>query len=259
MASDGITSKAVPVAPNPEEGDGTVVFRTVAKVTDVHESGNSVQVDFEDSASHTIQTITGDLVIVADGSTSSIKKILLPGATRHFAGYISWRGAVPEHASKKYAEKFVFQLMNRNYLLHYTIPTDEGNLDPGKRLHNWIWYQRVNEQELNSIFTDINGPQHQGTVARGLLDPKIWEKQKAVASKTMPEELSQILHSTSSPFVSKIYDASLTKAVFFGEKLFLIGDALTTIRPNAGMSTTYAAYAVNELEKVVEGNQTPSR
>ncbi|KAF2106038.1 hypothetical protein BDV96DRAFT_607696 [Lophiotrema nucula] len=261
---DGLTSKAVPIAPKAEERDGNAVFRNGAKVTDVRDFGNSVQVDVEDATSHNIQTVSGDLVIVADGSTSTLRKILLPDVKRQYAGYVSWRGTVQEaavdkQASQTYAEKFAFHLMDRNYILHYTIPTDDGNVDPGKRLHNWIWYQPLAEKSegMNAIFTDMNGIRHHGTVPRGLLEPKVWEQQKSLASATMPTDLAQILHSTSAPFVCTIYDLLSPRSVFFGGKVLLVGDALTTIRPNAGMSTTHAAYNCNELEKMIEGKQTP--
>lgn len=112
---------------------------------------------------------------------------------------------------------------------------------------------------MESIFTDVHGKRHQGTVPHGLLSPRIWEQQKDLAARTMPEELAKIVSSSSKPFVSKIYDVASPKAVFFGGKLFLVGDALTTIRPNAGLSTTHAAFNCNMLEKVVEGKLSPTK
>ncbi|PVH98332.1 hypothetical protein DM02DRAFT_596190 [Periconia macrospinosa] len=261
---DGVTSKAFPIAPAPEQGQGTVVFRNGAKVLDVKDLGNNLKVQFEDVQTRAIQAISADLVIVADGSTSLLRQILLLNVQRQYAGYVAWRGTVKEddvdkEASAKYSGKFAFHLMDRSYLLHYTVPTDEGILDPGKRLHNWIWYQYVEEgsQEMETIFTDVNGTEHQSTLPRGLLDSKVWEKQKALASSKMPQELTRLISSTSSPFVSKIYDVASPKAVFFGGKLFLVGDALTTIRANAGMSTSHAAFNCNKLEQVIKGKLSP--
>jgi hypothetical protein len=48
--------------------------------------------------------------------------------------------------------------------------------------------------------------------------------------------------------VEKVYDVTSTKATFFDEKLFLVGEAQFNLRPNVGMSTTHAAYDCNELE-----------
>lgn len=143
----------------------------------------------------------------------------------------------------------------------YTIPTEEGSLEPGRRLHNWIWYQWMTEgtDEENDIFTDINGTKHVGTVPRGMIRPEVWEKQKSLASSTMPAELAHILQRTPKPMVTKIYDLASSKAVFFGGKLFLVGDAQYTIRPNAGQSTTHAAYDCNMLEQVIQKKLSPSQ
>ena len=59
-----------------------------------------------------------------------------------------------------------------------------------------------------------------------------------------------MLEKTKSPFVTKVYDISSTKASFYGGKVFLVGDALFTLRPNVGMGTTHAAYDCEMLEQV---------
>lgn len=119
---DGATSGVVPTCPAPEPGHGTMVFRNGAKVTEVKETDNNVEVHFEDVSKGTSHILTSNFVIVADGSTSSLRRILLPNVQRQYAGYVSWRGTVPEEAvdpeaSKKYSGKFAFHLMDRNYIL----------------------------------------------------------------------------------------------------------------------------------------------
>lgn len=118
---DGLTTKAVPIAPKSEQGDGSVVFRTGATVTSINERGTTVQVEFEDT-SNTKRTLEGDIVVVADGSTSLTRGLLSPRAHRRFVGYVSWRGTVredeiPIKTNDKYAEKLVFHFMDRNYML----------------------------------------------------------------------------------------------------------------------------------------------
>jgi 2-polyprenyl-6-methoxyphenol hydroxylase-like FAD-dependent oxidoreductase len=110
---------------------------------------------------------------------------------------------------------------------------------------------------MKDIFTDIHEKEHAGTVPRGKLRPEVFEKLKALASTTMPPEYANILSSTPNPFVSKVYDVLSPRAVFFDGKLFLVGDARITIRPNAGMSTTNAAHDCNKLEEVIQGKITP--
>jgi 2-polyprenyl-6-methoxyphenol hydroxylase-like FAD-dependent oxidoreductase len=107
--------------------------------------------------------------------------------------------------------------------------------------------------------TDINGKTHHGTVPRGLVRPEMWEKQRAIAASLLPEGIAEIVQKTETPFVTKMYDAASTNASFFGGKLFIVGDAFITLRPNAGMSTNQAALHCNLLEKVVEGEMTPEQ
>jgi hypothetical protein len=110
---------------------------------------------------------------------------------------------------------------------------------------------------MTDLFTDINGKLHHGTVPRTLVRPEIWEKQKLLAKEVLPEGLATIVQASTAPFVTKVYDATSTKTSFFGGKVFLVGDAQITLRPNIGMSTTHAAFDCNELEKVIEGTATP--
>lgn len=112
---------------------------------------------------------------------------------------------------------------------------------------------------MTNIFTDTDGIYHAGTVPRGKLRPEVFEKQKSLASATMPPEFANILSSTPNPFVSKVYDVSSPKAVFYNGKLFLVGDAQITIRPNAGMSTTNAAHDCNKLEEFMQGKITAKK
>jgi 2-polyprenyl-6-methoxyphenol hydroxylase-like FAD-dependent oxidoreductase len=143
----------------------------------------------------------------------------------------------------------------------YTIPTDDGVLTKGKRLHNWIWYSNLpaDSPDMAGLFTDVNGKLHRGTVPRSLVRPELWEKQKALAKETLPEGIAAIVQGTTAPFITKVFDATCTKASFLEGKLFLVGDAQITLRPNIGMSTTHAANDCNELEKVIEGTSTPQQ
>jgi len=111
---------------------------------------------------------------------------------------------------------------------------------------------------MTELFTDTKGTLHQGTVPRGLVRPEVWEQQKKLA-EVLPEGIAAIVKGTSSPFVTKVYDVVSTRATFFDGKLFLVGDAQMTLRPNTGMSTTHAAHDCNELEKVIQGKLTPKQ
>ncbi|KAL1656231.1 hypothetical protein SLS61_001304 [Didymella pomorum] len=260
---DGLTSTAVPVAPEPEATDGKADFRIGTRVTGLEDAGGKVKVKVWNANSNTTETVTADIAIVADGSNSKMRQMLLPDVKREYSGYMCWRGTVcegdiDEKWNSIYSEKATFHLMDRTYLLNYTIPTDNGNLDKDQRLHNWIWYsnQPPSSPDMTTLFTDKNGTLHHGTVSRGLVRLDLWEYQKQLAHAVLPPGLAAIVSSSKAPFVTKVYDVTSTKASFFGGKVFLVGDAQTTLRPNVGMGTTHAANDCNELEKVIEGSVT---
>lgn len=141
----------------------------------------------------------------------------------------------------------------------YTIPTDAGDMRPGHRLHNWVWYSNLPATEAEAtrtLFTDKNNVLHQSTLPRGLVAPEPWTAQQALAKELLPEHLAAIVCATREPFVTKVHDVTSTSALFYGGKVFLVGDAQTALPPNAGMSTAHAANDCNELEKVVKGEMT---
>ncbi|KAF2877984.1 hypothetical protein BDV95DRAFT_624603 [Massariosphaeria phaeospora] len=261
---DGTVSKAVPRLSEAPDTDGKGEFKNGARVTDIKDLGNKVLVQYEDTIRGASDSISADLVIAADGTNSFVRNVLMPDVKRQYAGYLCWRGVTQEKLiddewNQKYSGKITFQFMKRHYLISYTIPTDDGELEPGKRLHNWVWYNSVPEdsQELSDIMTDENGVLHSGTVPRGLVRQKLWDKQQTRAVAETPPGIASIVRNCERPFITKIYDVVSPKAVFFGEKLFLVGDAMGPLRPNGGMGTNQVAYHCNLFEQVIEGKMTP--
>ncbi|CAO2655594.1 Nn.00g043970.m01.CDS01 [Neocucurbitaria sp. VM-36] len=260
---DGSESSAVPDPPPLLHDDGAEVrFWSGARVTGVQEIGgdSKVRVQFEDVVRNSTEWIICDLVVAADGSNSSIRRILAPEVKAEYAGYVTWRGTVPEDS----VDREVLELlganatvhrMNRSHFIVYIIPTDEGALTPGKRLINWVWYHELpaNSPSLTETMTDIHGKLHQGTVPRSLIRPAVWAKQKTLGISKAPDCIVQLLERTQAPFVSKIYDVASPQAVFMGGKVVLVGDALVKFRPHCALSTNQAAFDCLALEEVVQG------
>jgi 2-polyprenyl-6-methoxyphenol hydroxylase-like FAD-dependent oxidoreductase len=117
---DGVTSASVPVAPEAKEGDGKAVFRSGARVVGFREEGEKVEVEFVQGGK--TETLTTSMLIVADGSNSSMRSLLLPDVKREYVGYMCWRGTVREEDvdekwNQMYSEKVTFELMKQTYLL----------------------------------------------------------------------------------------------------------------------------------------------
>ena len=93
---DGLGSKAVPNPPSAQDGDGPAEFRTGAQVTDILEDDGKVLVKYKNLTHDTAGMMWVDMVVVADGATSSMRGILMPDVKREYTGYMCWRGTVPE-------------------------------------------------------------------------------------------------------------------------------------------------------------------
>jgi 2-polyprenyl-6-methoxyphenol hydroxylase-like FAD-dependent oxidoreductase len=81
---------------SPKAGLGNTHFRERARVTDVTYDGHKVEVVYEDTINRSKHTIAADLVIAADGSRSTIRSLVMPDVESEYAGYVAWRGDIPE-------------------------------------------------------------------------------------------------------------------------------------------------------------------
>jgi hypothetical protein len=69
----------------------------------------------------------------------------LPEIQLKYAGYVAWRGVVPEadlpeDILKVFASHFTFFQMPDSHILCYLIASETGNTEPGQRRLNWVWY-----------------------------------------------------------------------------------------------------------------------
>ena len=98
---DGHKSDLCPNPPGNLKGDGEAIFEFGKKVTNVTYDGGTVTVHYKDLIAGENRTLQADLVIVADGASSSIRPVLLPDVHRSYSGYIAWRGYVDESKLSK--------------------------------------------------------------------------------------------------------------------------------------------------------------
>ncbi|UJO14037.1 2,6-dihydroxypyridine 3-monooxygenase [Fulvia fulva] len=204
-----------------------------------------------------------DLVIAADGASSTVRKLLRPEVERKYAGYVAWRGTVPERqlsdeAKEVFVEKFTFYYGTGTQTLGYLIPGKDGTMGPGRRLFNWVWYVNYQEvsEELEELMTDTNGKRHAITLPVGLMQPQVWEKQKAHAAKALPPQYAEAVAKTEQPFIQAITDVISPENSFFDGKVLLVGDALAGFRPHTAASTGQAAFDALQLGKLYGGGMT---
>lgn len=224
-------------APTPVEGEGKDGrYDYGCRVIDLREKDSHVEVDFQDPTGQTRRT-TADLVIGADGPSSTVRSTLLPDIERKYAGYVAWRGTVPENeASPKARTTFLntccFFYGADSQVISYTIPGTRGALEPGKRLINWVWYVNypTNSSEFEELMTDVDGNRHRVSLPIGKMRPEILEKQRELAKRVLPPQYAEMVCKTAEPFLQCVTDVLATRSEFFDGKVLLVGDAVAGFR-----------------------------
>lgn len=255
---DGVRSDYCEV-PEAAEGEGQGLYEYGRTVKDVKDVGERVEIEYETKDGDQ-DTTTADLVIGADGPSSTLRRILLPEVERKYAGYVAWRGTVPESAAtsaaqKAFIETFTFYHSAGIQILSYVIPGENGSLEPGKRLINWVWYCNYpqDSSEYKDLMTDADGKHHHITLPIGKMRKDILEKQRKYAREVLPPQFADIVCDTKEPFIQAITDVISPKNSFFDGKLLLIGDALAGFRPHTAASTSQAAFDAQKLYELMGG------
>jgi len=262
---DGVENEYAKVPP-PQDGEGTVSYEYGCQVTDVQapeatsaelDISNPVKITFKDRTQNT-SVIDADLLVAADGPSSNIRAKYHPEIKRTYAGYVAWRGTVPENeiseaAKSVFVEKFTFYHTEHIQILAYAIPGRHGTIEKGKRLINYVWYVNYKEDspEHIDLMTDKDGKRHRITLPAGGVREELWSRQKAYAKEVLPPQFAELFEKTKVPFIQAITDVIAPSAVFDAGRVLLIGDALAGLRPHTAMSTSQAAMNAMGLAEAI--------
>lgn len=206
---------------------------------DQDEDAKTVTATFEDGS-----RATADLLVGADGNGSSVRGLLWPEAKPTYAGYLAWRGLVPENeltqaAKDGLAGDFGFANTKGSHILGYLVPGEGNATEPGERLYNWVWYRVADDAALREIMTDKNGKHRGFSIPEGLLADK-WKKHVLRdADDLLPKPFREVVHSTEEPFAQAIRDLTVPNMV--QGRVILLGDAAFIPRPHTAASTSKAA------------------
>jgi len=110
---DGNVDEGYCDVPKGEDGDGESEYLYGHKVITVKDIGDDgVEVGFEDKDGKK-GTLNANILIGADGPSSTVRNIFKPDVQRAYAGYVAWRGTVletevSEESRECFSEKFTF-------------------------------------------------------------------------------------------------------------------------------------------------------
>jgi len=226
--------------------------RSVARVTN---EDQLVSIGFE-SGPHE----TADLVIAADGIRSTVRAQFHPEVSSEYAGYVAWRGTVPEsdlppEVVKRLGNAITYHVFANSHILVYPIPALDGSVTSGERLFNFVWYRNYLESgDLNDLMTDETGELRSISVPPGLVGQHHVEEMRATAKARLPESLSAIVMAVAEPFLQVVYDIAVPQMRH--GRVCLIGDAAFAVRPHAAAGTAKAAEDAWSLDQYLNSSSS---
>lgn len=219
---------------------GTDRYHLEKEMVDFDQTDDTVHVHFDDGTSHRCE-----LLVCADGIASRARSRLLPQVEPEYAGYVAWRGTVPEaelteRTFDDLRDAITYQLVPNSHILVYPIPSVEGDLEPGRRLSNFVWYRNVQEgEELEDLLTDRHGREHSTSLPPGAPRAEFVEEIRSYAEDNLAPQIAEVVLKTEATFVQVIYDISVPRMAF--DRVLLMGDAAFAVRPHAAAGTAKAA------------------
>ena len=162
-----------------------------------------------------------DLIVFADGRNSTGRRLLDPGRTLSYAGYVAHRGQAPLPSRSEHFERF-----DAPHSAQFNIAPISGGVD-------WTFYLNADAQEYTDLFGASPArrpfalPQHVSARARTTVD--------ASARRYLPAEQAHVVESTATRSAVPIMDIDAPEQMVWTVGTgfaVLIGDALAPPRPH---------------------------
>jgi 2,6-dihydroxypyridine 3-monooxygenase len=218
------------------------------------DAGDYVEARFAGKSSQRV-----DLLVCADGVGSASRSRLLPAARSEYAGYVAWRGMVPETSLDAPIREFfddalTYYLYANSQMLVYPIPGLDGSVKPGERLINFVWYRNyMDGSDLDDLLTDDKGVRRDISLPPGVARAEHVAELRSVATARLPEPMAVLVCSTEQPFLQVVYDIEVPRMAF--GRVCLIGDAAFVARPHAAAGTAKASADAWSLADAIGKNR----
>ncbi|TGD88517.1 monooxygenase [Mycolicibacterium sp. CH28] len=189
-------------------------------------------------------TASADLVVFADGITSTARERFDPDATLRYSGYVGWRGTVAQsvltpQTRELLEDAITYDVVPHSHITMYPIPGEEG-LGAAHRLMNYVWYRNVPAgPELTELVIDKRGFQGSVSVHPGQVQDRYVTEMRDAAVALFAPAVAEVVTATENPYLQVLYDVRSTRMA--QGRVALIGDAACASRPHAAAGTAKAA------------------
>jgi 2-polyprenyl-6-methoxyphenol hydroxylase-like FAD-dependent oxidoreductase len=196
-------------------------------------------------------TAEADLLIGADGLRSTVRQQLFKDVTPRYAGYVAWRGMVPEADIPERLRNEIFDhqilcMPEGQNIVAYPVPGPDNDVRPGHRAYNIVWYSPVDEAVgLRDLCTDANGRYYEGGIPPDMIRPELITSMRALAKKVLAPQFAELLELTPRIYFQAIYDLE-SPSMALG-RIALLGDAAFVARPHCAMGVTKAGLDAESL------------
>ena len=187
-----------------------------------------------------------DIVIGADGTASVVRNAVNSRPSPSiYAGYVGWRGLLPETALPPQAaadllDRFAFHQLSGSHVLGFLDAGPHAETIPGSRRYNWVWYRpAAGEKARAAVFTDSAGRVHPYSLPPGSVPRAARAVTIADAARLLPTSLAAAVAATEQPFAQGVFDYETP--LMANGRMVLIGDAAFVARPHTAMGVAKAA------------------
>jgi 2,6-dihydroxypyridine 3-monooxygenase len=205
------------------------------------------------------EAVRADLAVAADGIDSTVRRRLLPGVRFRPAAYVGWRGVVDEEelaraTAAELGGGITYHAAPGTHIVVYPIPDAGGEVAPGRRRVNYVWYRNLDAAGLDALLGDGDGGRRLSVPPGGVSEAEA-DALRAAARDALPARLAEVVVATAQPFVQAIGDLESPRMAL--GRVAILGDAAFVARPHAAAGTAKAcadAWALGEALAAAEGD-----
>jgi 2,6-dihydroxypyridine 3-monooxygenase len=188
-----------------------------------------------------------------------VRRRLLPEVHFRPAAYVGWRGVVDEEelgeaTAAALGGGITYYAAPGTHIVVYPIPDAGGEVAPGSRRVNYVWYRNLDPAGLDALLGDGAGGRRL-SVPPGGVPAADAGALRAAAGELLPARLAEVVVATRQPFVQAIGDLESPRMAL--GRVAILGDAAFVARPHAAAGTAKAcadAWALGEALAAAGGD-----